>query len=371
MPTMPPTPPTPPTQHAAEQSGSFTREELGLAARNHGMPLEALAWDVTPPGLHYLLVHYDVPVVDVTDWRLELGGAVRRPLALSLPELMERPHVTQRVTLECAGNGRALTSPRPASQPWLHGAVGTAEWTGTPLGPLLAEAGLEADALDVVFTGLDRGVEGGVAQAYARSLTIEEATEGEALLVWSMNGAELPPQHGAPLRLVVPGWYGMASVKWLTRIAAVREPFQGYQQADAYVLRRTEDDPGVPLTRLAVRSLLVPPGIPDFFARRRHVTGGSIELRGRAWSGSGPVTRVEISDDGGTTWFDAHVDPRPARYAWQSFRADWTPSAAEHELCCRATDAAGAAQPLEPVWSTGGYAQNAVQRIAVGVIDAA
>src|SRR6266480_4760432 len=139
-------------------------EELQLAARNHGLPLEALRYDVTPVGLHYLLIHYDIPAVDPSAWRLIVDGRVRRPLSLTLDDVVARPRVTAPVTMECAGNGRALLEPRPLSQPWLMEAVGTGEWTGTPLRPLLEDAGIEGDAVDVVFAGLDRGVEGGVEQ---------------------------------------------------------------------------------------------------------------------------------------------------------------------------------------------------------------
>src|SRR5918997_817520 len=137
-------------------------EELQLAARNHAMPLEALRHEITPVGLHYLLVHYDIPVVDPAAWRLSVGGRTERTLELSLDDLHAREQVTEPVTMECAGNGRARLEPRPVSQPWLHEAIGTAEWTGTPLAPLLADAGVDPDAVDVVFTGLDSGVEGGI-----------------------------------------------------------------------------------------------------------------------------------------------------------------------------------------------------------------
>src|SRR2546425_8287889 len=141
-----------------------TLEELQLAARNHGMPLEALRYALTPPGLHYLLIHYDVPVVDAATWRLEIGGLVDRPLSLALADLRSRPSVDLTATMECAGNGRARLEPRPVSQPWLSEAVGTARWTGVPLHELLAEAGVRADAVEAVFTGIDRGIEGEVAQ---------------------------------------------------------------------------------------------------------------------------------------------------------------------------------------------------------------
>jgi sulfane dehydrogenase subunit SoxC len=350
-----------------DQEG-ITRDELQLATRNHGMPLEALRWPVTPVGLHYLLIHYDIPMVDPAAWRLEIGGAVRQPRTLTLDEVRARPAVTRPVTLECAGNGRARLSPRPISQPWLLEAVGTSEWTGTPLWPLLEEAGVEQGAAEIVFTGLDEGVEGEVEQRYARSLPLDEARREEVLLVWGMNGGPLPPQHGFPLRLVVPGWYGMASVKWLSVISVATTPFQGYQQARAYRWRSDPEERGDPVTRILPRSLLVPPGVPDFMTRRRFLQAGPCELRGRAWSGGGPVVRVEVSADGGSTWADADVEPAPAAYAWQGWTYRWEPSApGDYTLCCRATDAAGQRQPTEPSWNLGGYGGNAVHTVAVTV----
>jgi DMSO/TMAO reductase YedYZ molybdopterin-dependent catalytic subunit len=346
----------------------ITREELQLATRNHGMPLEALRWPVTPTGLHYLLIHYDIPAVDPAAWRLEVGGSVERPLSLTLEELRRRPAVTRPVTLECAGNGRARFSPRPLSQPWLLEAVGTSAWTGTPLWPLLEEAGLGPGAAEVVFTGLDEGVEGGIEQRYARSLPLDEARRDEILLAWGMNGEPLPPQHGFPLRLVVPGWYGMASVKWLSVISVSTAPFRGYQQDRAYRWRSVPEERGEPVTRIVPRSLMVPPGIPDFLSRRRYVGPGPWDLRGRAWSGAGPIVRVEVSADGGTTWSDAAVEPSPAAYAWHGWAYRWEPAGpGDYTLCCRATDATGERQPTEPRWNLGGYAGNDVHRVPVTV----
>src|SRR5207253_6613032 len=144
---------------------------------------------------------------------------------------------------------------------WLQDAVGMAEWTGTPLAPLLAEAGLDGDSAEVVFGGLDRGFQGGVEHAYERSLPLDEALGDDVLLAYEMNGQPLPPQHGFPLRLVVPGWYGMTNVKWLQRITVVPEPFAGPQQSRAYRFRQHDDEPGTPVTRMAPRSLMIPPGI--------------------------------------------------------------------------------------------------------------
>jgi DMSO/TMAO reductase YedYZ molybdopterin-dependent catalytic subunit len=233
----------------------ITREELQLAARNHALPLEALRYPITPVGLHYLLIHFDIPAVDVAAWRLELGGRVARPLGLTLAELKERPARTLAVTMECAGNGRALTEPRALSQPWLLEAVGTAEWTGTPLAPILEEAGVEQGTVEVVFSGLDRGVQGEVEHAYERSLPLAEAMRDDVLLAYEINGQPLPPQHGFPLRLLVPSWYGMTSVKWLRSITVVDEPFRGWQQDVAYHLRSSEEEQGTPVTRILPRAL--------------------------------------------------------------------------------------------------------------------
>jgi sulfane dehydrogenase subunit SoxC len=351
-----------------QPAGDISRAELQLAARNAGMPQEALAYDITPVGLHYLLIHYDVPEVDPAAWRLRVDGVVGNELELSLEDLRRRERRTVAVTMECAGNGRTLYEPRAISQPWLLDAVGTAEWTGTPLLPLLDEAGVEEDAMEVVFTGLDRGIEGGEEQTYARSLPLEEVQRDELLLADEMNGAPLLPQHGAPLRLLVPGWYGMASVKWLARITPVREPFEGYQNRAGYRLRSAEDEEGEPVTRIVPRSLIVPPGIPEFLTRSRHLAPGAVTLRGRAWSGWGRIERVEVSTDGGATWSDARIDRLGSSdTAWVGWSFDWNAAEGEHVLCSRATDSTGRTQPDEAEWNLGGYANNGVQRVPVTV----
>jgi DMSO/TMAO reductase YedYZ molybdopterin-dependent catalytic subunit len=345
---------------------AVSREELQLAARNHGMPLEALRWPVTPVGLHYLLIHYDIPDVDLATWRLTVGGRVRRPLELSLDDLRMWPAVTRPVTMECAGNGRALLEPHVVSQPWLIEAVGTAEWTGVPVRDLLDEAGVEDGAVEVLFTGLDRGVEGGVEQSYQRSLPLEEALDGP-LLAYGINGMPLPPQHGFPLRLLVPGWYGMTSVKWLASLEILDEPFAGYQQAVGYRMRAHEDDPGTPVTRIMPRALMAPPGIPDFMSRRRHLEAGPCTLEGRAWSGWGPIESVEVSVDGGATWAAAELGEEPPPGAWRGWTFAWDARPGEHELCARASDAAGNRQPVTADWNVGGYANTSVQRVPVTV----
>ena len=345
--------------------------ELQLATRNHGLPLETLRYPVTPVGLHYLLTHYDIPAIDPATWRLVVDGRVERTLVLSLDDLRSMPAVTAAVTMECAGNGRALLQPRPASQPWLLEAVGTGEWTGVSLASVLDSAGVLDDAFEVLFTGADRGVEDGTEQNFQRSLSIADANASEVMLAYGLNGAPLPPQHGYPLRLVVPGWYGMTNVKWLTSVTVTDRTFSGYQQSRAYRLRQVDDEPGVALQRMAVRSLMVPPGIPEFFSRTRALVAGTCSVIGRAWSGNGAIASVEVSIDGGSTWVRARLDPPElGDWAWQGWRFEWIAKPGEHELCCRATDVAGNQQPLRPEWNLGGYANNAVQRVRVLVADA-
>jgi DMSO/TMAO reductase YedYZ molybdopterin-dependent catalytic subunit len=342
----------------------ITNEELALAARNHGMPLEGLRYDNTPIGMHYLLIHFDIPAADADTWSIAVGGMVEQPLSLSIDDLRARPSITMPVTLECAGNGRARLDPRPLSQPWLDEAIGTATWTGTRLAPILEEAGLEPDAVEVVFRGADHGEQGGVEHDYERSLSIADATREEVILAYELNGQPLPPQHGFPVRLLVPGWYGMTSVKWLRSITAVAEQFDGFQMW-AYRLRQHEEDEGTPVTRIMPRALMIPPGFPEFFSRSRIVDAGPVTLQGRAWSGWGTVSRVEVSVDGGASWMEARLAEPIGKHAWRGWTYEWTPDPGEHQLMVRASDEAGNVQPLKQPWNHHGLSNNLVQRVSV------
>lgn len=343
----------------------YYAEEIQLALRNHGMPLEALRYPITPLGLHYLLVHFDIPVLDESDWQLNLSGLFNQPLTLSLDDIRSRPSVTMPVTLECAGNGRALLAPRAISQPWFHDAVGTAEWTGTPLKDILEEAGIANDAVEIVFTGADWGVQGNEVQAYQRSLSIDEAMRDGVLLAYEMNGQPLSPQHGYPLRLIVPDWYGMTSVKWLTSIEAVAEPFDGYQMIDTYRLTQSQDDIGEPVTVKEPRALMIPPGIPDYASRLRIVKAGPVTLTGRAWTARAEITKVEVSDDAGASWHAAELDDPISPYAWSGWSYQWDAKPGRRTICVRATDSNGKTQPLDQPWNYQGMANNIAQRVDV------
>ena len=204
-----------------------------------------------------------------------------------------------------------------------------------------------------------------MAQAYERAMPVAEAFGG--LLAYEMNGAPLLPQHGFPLRLVVPGWYGMQNVKWLTRITLLEEPFEGYQNAVGYRMYDADGNPGEPVTRMLPRSLTLPPGIPDFLTRERVLEPGPVDAPGPGLVGHGPIERVEVSTDGGESFADAQLEEPLGEAAWVGWRFDWDAAPGSYVVSSRATDAAGNTQPLEPPWNLKGYANNAVERLAVVV----
>lgn len=350
--------------------GLFSREEVALANRNSGILLETLGLDITPTGAHYLLNHFDVPMLAEAGHSLSFEGAFEAPMTLTMEDIRALPQVTEPVTLECAGNGREGISPRSHVMPWMYEAVGTSEWTGTPLAPLLERAKPKAGVQDFVFTGADFGFDKGHPHFFARSLTPGDIAQLDVMLVWGMNGQPLLPQHGAPLRIIVPGWYGMASVKWLTRIDALTTRFDGYQQAHGYHYRTRSDEPGVPITRMKVKSLIKPPGVPDWVSRKRWMEAGRVTLEGRAWSGAGvTIAKVDVMLDG--AWRAADLTRAPGRYAWTGWRMDWDARPGVHHLMCRATDAEGNTQPLESAYDVAGFGNNSVHRIEVHVAGSA
>ena len=351
-------------------NGDYSQSEVTLANRNCGTLLETLHHDVTPAGAHYLLNHFDIPLVhNVSDWQLSVDGMVANPLKLQLDDIIteatrESISRTQRVTLECAGNGRACVEPRWPSQPWQVEAVGTADWHGIALKHLLEKASVNTQAREVVFYGADEGVDAGSVHHFARSLSLPQAMHNDVMLAWQMNGQPLLPQHGFPLRLIVPGWYGMASVKWLNRIEVIDHSFTGHQQTGTYIYRTDKNDSGTPVTSIKVKSVLIPPGLPDWSSRKRLVKPQVIPLTGRAWSGNGvPIKKVEWSCN--NEWYPATLEPAKGKYAWCKWTANWQPDVGKYILSCRATDADGNVQPLTPPRDIRGFGNNAVHRVEV------
>ncbi|MBA2964222.1 MULTISPECIES: sulfite oxidase [Ramlibacter] len=364
--------PTPVRPDPQDASRVFSAGESVLAFRNHGMQAEFLREALTPLGAHYLLIHFDVPQLSAQGYSVALDGRVRNPTRLSLDDLKRRTLIQQVVTLECAGTGRSTLHPRAVYVPWFKEALGQYQWTGTPLRQILEQAGVLDDAVEVLFTGWDSGVDLGVEHAFERSLPIKEALRDEVMLAWEHNGVPLLPQHGFPLRLVVPSWYGMASVKWLRAITVLNQPFRGVQQSKVYRYQQVKGEAGEPVTFKRVHSLITPPGVPDLITRHRFLAPGPVTLQGVAWSGAGRITRVEVSTDDTATWREARLVPVSGdRFAWTQWQIDWSASAGEHILACRATDEAGDVQLVNPEnrWNRQGMGVNGVQRVHVRVLE--
>jgi DMSO/TMAO reductase YedYZ molybdopterin-dependent catalytic subunit len=310
---------------------------------NAESPPSAYAHFVTPAADRFVRSHFRVPDLP-NDHPVHVGGAVVHRRLLSVADLRQLPSVTATVVTECAGNGRALMDPNGPGEQWLTGAVSTAQWTGAPVRSAIE---LLETAVEVVFTGADGG-------QYRRSLPREVAMDPGTLLAFEMNGEPIPARFGGPIRLIVPGWYGMASVKWVQRIDAVEQPFQGEFQTGRYVYAT-----GEPVTRMKIKSV---------FAEIPHWAPAGIPLRisGVAWGGEG-VARADIEIDGVRR--RARLVGPALPHAWRRFELDWTPrTPGRYLLACRATDIAGRAQPDEAQRNPLGYGYNAVQRIAINVL---
>lgn len=330
---------------------------------NGEAPLSALRSRITPVDSFYTRSNFVEPELDADAWRLRVGGAVAETREWTLAEIQALGVVDRTVTLECAGNGRTFLEPPVEGTGWTLGATGTAVFTGTPLQRVLALSPPSADVVEWVFTGADHGAAGAWGDVrFQRSLPLDAVTAApEPLLAWSMNGRPLEPNHGAPLRLVVPGWYAVASVKWLTHIEAVTSPFEGRFQTDRYLYFEHGEVRG-PVTRMRVRALILDPAPGDHLAHDSTLT-----VSGIAWSGVAPVNRVEVSTDGGRTWSDAEVDPptephTAQRWRWRGGRFR-TPAALQ--LLARASDTSGARQPLEAWRNDLGYGNNQVHSVSV------
>jgi DMSO/TMAO reductase YedYZ molybdopterin-dependent catalytic subunit len=358
--------PTPDRPPPADDLATY--EEVILAFRNHGFHLEMFREPITPLGSHYLLIHFDIPKLSATNYSITVGGRVQTPLTLTLESLKARPNVKQPSIMECAGTGRSYAHPRAIYVPWFNEPIGCYEYTGTPLAPILQQAGLLEDAVEVVFTGHDNGVDLGTRHNFERALPIDEAMRDGVILAWDANGQPLLPAHGFPLRLVVPEWYGMASVKWLKSITVIDHPYAGVEQKQVYRLQTSPSDGGRAVQRKSVRSGMMPPGFPDAISRYRMTDRGSQVLQGMAWSGNGAITKVEVSTDDRKTWSPAALGTPVGPHAWTPWTFTWNAAPGEHILSSRATDAANNTQPLEPYWNVQGMAQNAVERIAVLVL---
>ena len=322
----------------------------------------ALTPSITPADAHYVRCNFDVPDLDAAEHLIAIEGAVADAFTIPASELAGLPQRSVTVTMECAGNGRTGMAPLPSGEPWMHGAVGTASWSGVPLALLLDRAGLRDDVVEILVSGADRGVPAGgrTETRFARALPLDKAMDPNVILAVEMNGRALPIEHGAPARLVVPGWYGMASVKWVARIAALTEPFEGWFQRDRYVYERDHEKRPVDVVR--VKSMIVAPECG------RGVARGRVLVWGWAWSGAAQVAAVELSLDGGG-WQEATLDPQLAPHAWRRFaRVLDIAEAGRHVVRARARDAAGRVQPDVATWNKHGYGNNAIVPVPFYVV---
>lgn len=314
---------------------------------------------ITPNESFYVRSHFATPPeLNPTSWKLTVEGAVERSLDWGLNDLAGLPQQTRVAVMECAGNGRVFLTPAAGGVQWELGGVGNAEWKGVRLSDVLAKAGVKGSAVEILFEGADKG---GVANTpkpvepitFARSLPLKKALADEVLLVTQMNGEPLPMSHGGPLRLLVPGYYGMASVKWLKRIVAIEKPFTGYfQTVDYAVWGKLGDEPvRQPLYEMTVKSEIARPVVGETVA-----SGKTYKVAGMAWTGDAEVTNVEFSPDGGRTWVPTKLTSEAKRFTWRSWECDWTPQqSGKQVLMSRATDSRGNVQPSAHDGNNGAY----------------
>jgi len=315
--------------------------------------LDAQRGPIVPAGRHYVRTHFGIPA---GPREILITGTVREPTSVTLDDLRLLPSRRLAVTLECAGNARKFLQPPTPGEQWGLGAVGTAEWTGVALHSVMERAWLRT-AVEVLFRGADEGVpkDLGTRIAYERSLPIDVARGDDVLVAYAMNGKPIPPEHGGPLRLLVPGWYGMASVKWLAQIQVLDRPFAGFFQKDRYVID------GRPLRGIEPRAVITSP------AEGADVSRGQVDVRGYAWSGHAPLAGIDLMKSDGTPLGSMTVPPDAPAFAWHEFGFRLSLDPGEYILIARATDRGGNTQPLSPRWNALGYANNAVRPVRIRV----
>jgi len=345
-------------------SGTGHLEVVKHEPFNAESPARALIDAITPASAIFVRSNFAVPALGGEEHRVVVGGAVLRDFTFSAGELrsMRESYSSVTMTMECAGNGRLSMRPLPTGELWDAGAVSTSRWTGIPLRVILERAGVDTSAVEILVGGADTAANDDRSAGFARALPISEAMRDEVLLAFDLNDEPLSASHGAPLRLLVPGWYGMASVKWVSRISALARPFEGYFQRERYIY----DEPGrvpVPVTRVRVKSIITSP--VDGATRGP----GVIDIAGWAWSGSGPIRRVEVALDGGCGWRDATLHAPESDFAWTPWSLTMeSVLPGRHTLRSRATDATGNTQPDMIPWNRHGYGNNAV-RLTVFTVE--
>lgn len=335
------------------------RRIVTASPENSETPLDDVASWVTPNRLFFVRNHFDIPAVDRDTWQLTLEGLVTRPMRWTFAELAALPQHSVFATVECAGNGRSFLREKAAGVQWGAGAIGHAEWTGVRLRDLLQPAGVKPGALEVVFEGADRGTEPDhpAPMNFSRSLPLAKALDPDTLIALRMNGEWLDENHGAPMRLFVPGWYGVASVKWLRTMRVIDQAYPGYFQTNKYTVDRATGSSKrrVPLGPGVVKSEILQP------AEGATVGAGTSRIAGIAWAGEHRIARVDVSTDGGRTWQAAHLKGLQQPYSWCQWECLWTVTAAgDYTIMARALSETGEAQPFDYNPDNLGYLINVV-----------
>lgn len=346
-------------------AGANPEETLKMILRrdrplNLETPRQALASWLTPTRLFYVRNHYDNPDVVPATWRISIGGEVEHAIDIGLEALHRLPKRTILCPLECTGNGRAYFDPKTRGNQWEVGAVGHAVWSGARLSDVLAGIGIRASGKFATFVGGEK-LPAEKAPRFIRSVPIDTSMR-DVLLAYEMNGEPLTPDHGYPVRAIVPGWYGASAVKWLKEIRITREPDPGRYMQRSYRIalegQKVEDAKYTNVMK--VKSIIALP-LPG------RLLAGPIAVQGAAWTGQGAIARVEFSADAGTTWRDAELTGLESSRFWQTWFYLWEARSGSHRLMSRATDSAGRTQPLQIAWNQKGYANNAALDHAVDV----
>ncbi|MFC7392862.1 sulfite oxidase [Scopulibacillus cellulosilyticus] len=338
-----------------------------LMPENQETPLNFLLNDNTPPSYFYRRNHFPYPKLTKQSFFLPITGEVYKPRIFSFQQLLSFPSRTVKVLLECAGNKRQLFIPKVFGEQWGAGAMSQGDWKGVPLKDLLQYAGLKYTAKEIVFEGYDWGLMPGISTPlyYARSLPIEKALHPDTIIAYEFNGKPIPFKHGYPLRLIVPQWYAMASVKWIKRIKVIDHTFKGQFQTEDYVYYPNEDsDEGKkPVTIIHVNSMIQQPLNLSILNQGIH------KIKGMAWSGYGEITRVDVSTDHGQSWTEATLNASSrSPYTWTNWTIDWqAETKGEFTIMSRATDSCGYVQPIASQWNRKGYGYHAIDKVNVKI----
>jgi sulfite oxidase len=336
-----------------------------LRPENLECPLSIINTWVVPNKLFYIRNHFEYPSIDMAKWSLSFGGETRQPLSFGYDQLQKMPQVSKYVTFECAGNKRSFLSPPVAGEQYGIGAVGNAKWTGVPLSYVVDQVQCKDNVKELIFTGADYGQRPDLSGDfhYQRSIPFNRDLINECLIALRMNDEPLPVKHGAPVRLVVPGWYAMTDVKWLISISATSSLFNGPFQAVDYVVLTRENDysNAIPVTEMKVNSVITWP------AKGEILKPGVHTIRGLAWTGKGKISKVSVSTDDGTNWVAATLaSPEHTQYTWTFWEYSWMVySPGHYSLLAKAEDTGGNQQPRIAAWNVKGYINNMMQQVPV------